>query len=84
MINPKYWGDVVSDLSVFHRVDDPQGMPAHRLFMLAERLPAYQGVLAARLEQERDTTQPAVAGRSGGVRRYDDIASNPEAAALFD
>lgn len=41
-------------MSVFHRVDveEVEQMPAARYFMLAIRLPAYSGALAARLRAE--------------------------------
>lgn len=37
--------DVASDMSVFHRVDDPWSMPAPRFFSLASRLPVYGGAV---------------------------------------
>jgi len=40
--------DVASDLSAFHRVNDLTKLDSYALFRLAVRLPAYQGVLAAR------------------------------------
>lgn len=39
--------DIRSDLSVFHRVDDMDGMPAHRFWSFVMRLPHYGGALAA-------------------------------------
>lgn len=38
--------DVASDMSVFHRVDDPWSMPAPRFFTLASRLHVYGGAVA--------------------------------------
>jgi hypothetical protein len=45
---------VESDLSVFHRIEDPMALPGPRLMKLAERLPAYRGALAHRLRTDRD------------------------------
>jgi hypothetical protein len=39
-------GDVVSDLSALHRVDDWQRLPASRFFLLVDRLHAYPGAVA--------------------------------------
>lgn len=54
--------DIESDLSAIHRVDDMHDLPARRFFLLAERLPAYQGALQARLSgqhAEAGETTPA-------------------------
>lgn len=56
-----YLDDIASDLSVFHRITDAGEMEAPVFFMLARRLPAYQGVLAARLAAEGN-------GKGGGGR----------------
>jgi hypothetical protein len=47
-----YEGDVESDLSAFHRVDDPMTLDAARFFSLAVRLAAYAGALNARIQNE--------------------------------
>lgn len=44
-----HWEDVLSDLSVFHRVDDPGRLTIRRFRSLALRLPAYAGALRAAL-----------------------------------
>lgn len=62
-----YEDDIASDLSAFHRIDDPMTLDGPRYFMLAERLPAYAGVLQARLMAERS--------------RSNDGAHAPQAAA---
>lgn len=56
-----YLDDIESDMSVFHRVDDPWSMPAPRFFAFATRLPAYDGALAIayRAATEAKPTQPA-------------------------
>lgn len=45
--------DIESDLSAFHRVDDPMRLDGPRYFMLATRLAAYTGVVAARMYKLR-------------------------------
>lgn len=49
-----YEADIESDLSVFHRVDDPLTLDGPRYFRLALRLPAYMGVMQARAAEERE------------------------------
>lgn len=44
-----YEADIASDLSAFHRIDDPMQIDGPRYFSLALRLAAYAGVLAARV-----------------------------------
>ena len=41
--------DVESDMSVFHRIEEVESMPARRFFAFATRLPAYSGAVTARL-----------------------------------
>lgn len=51
-----------SDLSVFHRIDDPASLHPQRLINLAVRLGFYSGVVQARLRAEsaaEDAAQPA-------------------------
>lgn len=45
--------DIASDLSAFHRVDDPMQIDGPRYFSLALRLAAYAGVIAAIVEKKR-------------------------------
>lgn len=47
-----YVEDIDSDMSVFHRVDDPMRLAAPLYFARAERLTAYRGVMRARLANE--------------------------------
>lgn len=44
--------DIESDFSVFHRVDDIEELDGPRFFKFCTRLPAYQGVLQARINKE--------------------------------
>jgi len=56
-------GDLESDLSVFHRVDDLHTLDGPRFFRLALRIFAYDGVMAARLAaQDGGTDAPAPSG----------------------
>lgn len=53
-----YLNDLESDFSAFHRVDDIYEMDGPRFFRLAVRLPAYDGVMRARLANEREDEEP--------------------------
>src|ERR1700754_4328631 len=48
----EHWEDIVSDLSVFHRIDDVAALAITRFLMLAVRLSAYSGALRARFAQQ--------------------------------
>jgi hypothetical protein len=50
--------DIASDLSVFHRIDDPSTLDGPRFFRLAWRLAAYQGVMQARVTAEQQASEP--------------------------
>lgn len=59
--------DIASDLSAFHRIDDPFSIPGPRYFSLAYRLVAYRGVMrelmvAQQQEAEGNYSQHAGAG----------------------
>jgi hypothetical protein len=67
--------DIASDLSVFHRVDDLTALDGPTFFRLAWRLPAYQGVMRARLEAEQEEhdqspTAPRAAEPQSGGREW--------------
>lgn len=69
--------DVVDDISVFHRVDDPLSLPSPRFFRHAQRLPVRGGAVTAVLQaidqpQEVTTTIPAAEVAEGTA---DDIAA---------
>lgn len=66
-------GDIASDLSVFHRVDDMYRMGSRRWALLVPRLSAYAGAVQFRLamqdlsaQQESPAAQPAPAAHTGG------------------
>ena len=72
MWTTEHEADIASDLSAFHRVDDPLSIDGPRYFTLAQRLGAYAGVMAAiyterqRREREGENGAPSAApGRSG-------------------
>jgi hypothetical protein len=50
--------DIASDLSAFHRIDDPSQLDGPTYFRLAWRLAAYQGVMQARAIAAREEQQP--------------------------
>lgn len=52
--------DLDADFLAIYGIDlEDQEIGAPRYFALAHRLPAYQGVMAARIEEEREQQQPA-------------------------
>lgn len=57
-----YEEDIASDLSAFHRVDEPMTLDGPRYFSLAVRLAAYAGVLAARAEEQRQAERDGHSG----------------------
>ncbi len=75
-----YVNDLESDFSVFHRVDDIFEMDGPRFFRLAVRLPAYAGVMAARvanLHEEQPTRGRASAEHSNVVDLAQFSAAHP-------
>jgi hypothetical protein len=44
-------------MSAIHRIDDMYALPAAKFFALAQRLPAYQGVVAVRLANQDTPTR---------------------------
>lgn len=50
--------DIESDLSVFHRIDDPHLLDGPRYFRLVWRLAAYQGVMQARVNAQQQAPEP--------------------------
>ena len=67
--------DVASDLSAFHRVDDPMRLSSSRYFLLAERLPAYQGAVASALAAKAAPALPVAPGSGGGPEVIDDVST---------
>lgn len=72
--------DIESDMSVFHRVDDIYSMPGPLFFSRAYRLPAYQGVMQARVAeaQERERKRD-----KGQVKDFGAVASK-EGLGMFE
>ena len=85
--------DVVSDFSVFHRVDDVEALSGPRFFRLASRLVYYQGAVQARVMEQAAKEQPSrPAVQTGGPGAQADrvvdltptaIAMDPALAGLF-
>lgn len=67
--------DLDSDFSRFHRVDDFLALPAPRMFALAQRLPAYGGVLSITLARYAEPS-PAAPTPAG-----DEVPSDPHTLA---
>jgi hypothetical protein len=66
--------DIRSDLSVLHRIDDMDTMPAPRFWAYATRLVHYSGAVAGQALLEQRAAQPA--GQPAAARRQ---AAEPEA-----
>lgn len=70
MWTTEYEADIASDLSAFHRIDDPMAIDGPRYFMLAARLTAYSGVMAARAAKLREDERTGGSGaHSAGMGR---------------
>lgn len=70
-----YEADIASDLSAFHRIDDPMAIDGPRYFSLAIRLAAYAGVMAARAEKIRQDERDGVSGAHGGSQTASTVAN---------
>jgi len=75
--------DIESDLSVFHRVDDPASLPGPKFFSLALRLGAYQGVIAARMAEEQERADQRGGGNGEQARIVPDTDFLAEHADMF-
>lgn len=74
-----HWDDVVSDMSVFHRVDDVRTLPLPRLFLLADRLGAYQGavhgVIMRQAQQAADGPKAVPASTPASAQPVPEVTS---------
>lgn len=82
-----YLPQIASDLSVFHRVDDQDGIPVSRWTGLAELLPFYNGAVRAKLTAEMVAQQPAPTtyesvGQSAFSPASEPVRRTQDAAAL--
>jgi hypothetical protein len=68
--------DIASDLSVFHGIRDAGEMESSVFFMLARRLGAYQGAVAARSQDQGGGTGSTRTPSAQGQQRYEQ-ASHP-------
>lgn len=75
-----YLDDIESDMSVFHRVDDPWSMPAPRFFAFASRLPAYNGAVAIAYAAAHQATP--IEASSPVARPAGNVVDIRQAAAL--
>lgn len=83
-----YEDDIASDLSAFHRIDNPMTIDGPRYFSLVVRLSAYSGVLAARAEKlrqdERDGVSPAHGATTGRAQGVSHVSDDTALAMLSD
>lgn len=72
-----YLGDLESDFSVFHRVDEFRDMDGPRFFRMANRLVAYDGVLRNRLmaEMQSESGSGRTETAPGARRKKVDLAA---------
>lgn len=80
----EYLADIASDMSVFHRVDDVQSMPAVQFFAYADRLTAYTGVLQARAHAEQEEAEGQPSASAAPKKTFNDPALNPELAPYIE
>lgn len=80
----KYLGDIESDLSAFHRVDDFEDISSRRFFLFVDRLLSYKGALRFTAEQEAEESKKSATGRerSSAPVEYSKIEQNQEAFRL--
>lgn len=75
--------DINSDLSVFHRMDDPESAPAARVVPLIERLVAYDGALKLTAMKQQEELHTSPTGRQRDVQKvYNRPEDNVEAGVL--
>lgn len=62
-----FQAEIDSDLSVFHRVDDPMQLAGSRYFSLVELLPYYDGAVRGRIVAEEREQQAAYEPAMSGI-----------------
>ena len=72
--------DIESDLSAFHRIDDMYEMKPVKFFRFALRLPAYRGIVRARIEAEQAKKTKKNKGKAVREGTYND----PSVSQYFD
>lgn len=75
-------GDIESDLSAFHRVDDWRTLDAPRFFLLAIRLGAYQGALAGRIAAEQRDEDERSGVAPGSAEKVSHVSDETALAML--
>lgn len=73
-----YEADIASDLSAFHRIDDPMTIDGPRYFSLAPRLAAYSGVIQARAAALREEERKAGSGAHSAAPAASRLGSRHE------
>jgi len=80
----EFWEDIVSDMSVYHRVDDLAALTITRFLSLVVRLSAYGGALRTRFTaQTAGTASPANVPAAGIVPRAGGGDTPPEVVAAI-
>lgn len=75
--------DIASDLSAFHRVDDPLEIDGPRYFSLAQRLTTYSGVMGAIAAERSRRENEGGSGLSGASQGTSGAPARvPEEVAL--
>lgn len=75
--------DIASDLSAFHRIDDPLSIDGPRYFSLAQRLTAYSGVMGAIAAERERRKREGESGHSGAAQGTTSAPTRvPEEVAL--
>lgn len=74
----------MSDLSAFHRVDDPHDYTAQWILPKVRALKAYKGAVRYRIEEEQEKQRNTPEGRAeaSGGKVYTDPKKNIEAMQL--
>lgn len=75
--------DIASDMSVFHRVDDISTLDGPTFFRLAWRLPAYTGVMQARVQAAHEEERPVSASQGAGYAGSRQQEINPGSQATL-
>lgn len=73
---PHYLDDIRSDMSVLHRIEDIEHLPAPRFFSYCTRLSAYQGAVSAVLRRRQAVQAQRKAQPPVGLGEW--ARSNPD------
>jgi hypothetical protein len=77
--------DLMADFRAIYRIDDPSEISAPDYFALAYRLPAYQGMVAARVSEQQEVERRETGGKR--ARKVEStrasIESDPELGSVI-